>query len=119
MTAAVLLPALLAVLGAERFFFSVADGLHAICRNPCSHKRVLDRTGAVIAQGEIVFGGSALVAVSFNRERDVRMLLQECGVSLNGRLLISANIRLVVIKVDVLNVLREHLLVSHRRLCWR
>src|SRR5215470_4379729 len=55
-------------------------------------------------------------------EAYVRVLLQECNVGLDRSLLARADIRLVVIKVDVLHILRERLFVSHgclRRRWWR
>src|SRR5205814_9334485 len=74
--------------------------------------------GTAVAQGQVVFGGSALVAVSLNRERDIGMLLQERDVTLQRRLLIGANRGGVIVKRNVLDVLREHLLFRCRRR-WR
>src|SRR5437667_12699237 len=43
------------------------------------------------------------------------MLLQKRNIRLNRSLLAGAYVRLVVVEVDVLHALREHLLVSNRR----
>ena len=57
--------------------------------------------------------------MSLNREADVGMLLQEACIGLNSGLIAGANIRLVIVKVDVLHVLREQLFIAHRSLCRR
>src|SRR5438067_1310235 len=53
--------------------------------------------------------------MALKREADIGMLLQERHVCLNCRLLVGANIRLVVVEIDVLHILREQLLVTR---CW-
>src|SRR6266536_4312522 len=52
-------------------------------------------------------------------ETDVGMLLQKCDIGLNRSLFTGAYVRLVIVEVDVLNILREQLLISHRSLSWR
>src|SRR5579864_153996 len=111
MTAPVLLPARFIGLGAERFLLAVADRLDAVRCNSRRHERILHRTGTVVAERKIVLGRTALVAVSLDRKGDVGMLLQEGHIRLDRRLLIGANVGLVVIEVDVLDILRKHLLV--------
>src|ERR1700687_4812470 len=75
--AAALLPATLVRLGAERFLFAVADGLDAIAGTSSLDERVFHRVRAIGAQGQVIFGRAALVAVSLDRDVDVGMLLQE------------------------------------------
>src|SRR5581483_1045351 len=82
MAAAVMLPALIVVLGTERFFFTVADRLDVGRTDAALHQGVLHGIGAVVAQGEVIFLRAALVAVSLNRELHVGMLLQEVDISL-------------------------------------
>jgi hypothetical protein len=51
--------------------------------------------------------------VSFNRDVDIGMLREELHVGLHGRLLVAANIGLVIVEVNILHVLTEQLLVRH------
>src|SRR5712671_7868529 len=75
--AAILLPTGFVGFGAERFLLAVADGLDAIATNSGLHEGILDCVRTVGAESEVVLGGAALVAVSFDRDADIRMLLQE------------------------------------------
>ena len=123
MPTAVLLPASFVALAAEWLLFAVADRLDAAGINACGRQGILDGAGALVAQSQVVVRRSALVAMSFNRKAHVRMLIEELSVGLNGGLLIGANIGLVVIEIDVLDVLREQILIrdgrSRRRRRWR
>src|SRR6266851_2560547 len=119
MTTPVLLPARFIRLGAERLLFPEADSLDAVGGDSRSYQRVLHCTGAVVAEGQVVFRRAALVAVSLNREVDAGMLLQERDIGLNGGLIGGANVGLVVIEVNVLHILREQLLLGERRRRWR
>ena len=110
MAAAVLLPTRFVGLAAERLFLTEADRLNPVCRNASRNEGILHSAGAVVAQSQVVFGGSALVAVSLNGDAHVGVLLQERSVRLNERLLVGPNVRLVVIELHVLHVLSEELL---------
>src|SRR5580704_4779261 len=112
MATAVLLPTGLVRFSAERLLFAVADGLDIAGADPSSHQRALHGAGTAVAQSQVVLGGSALVAVSLNREVDVGMLLQESDIRLHRTLLVPSKIGFVVIEVDVLDVLREQLLLG-------
>ena len=117
---AVLLPAILVVLGAERTVFTVRNGCDAICRDSEVDQEVLGRVGAPVAQTEVVFLAAALVAVPFNRELDAGMSLQEVGVGSERLLSVRANVRLVEVKERILDVLPEFLLLVHlNRRWWR
>src|SRR5512146_1639867 len=120
MRAAILLPAPFAVIRAERLFFAVADRADAIRRNARLHQCRLRCVRAIVAQRQVVFRRSTLVAVSLNRELDVRVRLQEIRVSLDRRLVARTEIVLVVVEENVLHVLRERLSVRFcRRWWWR
>ena len=90
--APVLLPTLFIVFGAERFLFPVAHRFHSICRNSRRDQSVFHRTGTIITKCKVVFSRPTLVAVSFNREADIGMLLQEARVSLDRGLIAGADI---------------------------
>src|SRR5579862_4427792 len=115
MAAAILLPTSFVAFGAERFFFAVADRLDAAGADAKRGQSGLNRARALIAQRQVVLGGTALVAVSFNREIHVRMLSEELRIGLYRRLLVSANVGLIVVKIDVLHVLIEQVLIGHIR----
>src|SRR5271165_3401747 len=115
MATAVLLPASFVALCAERFFLTVADGFNPAGADATRGQRVSDRIGPLVAQSQVVVSRAAFVAVSFNREVDVGMLIEERYVGLQRTLLVSAKVGLVVIKVHILDVLAEQVLVRHRR----
>jgi spermidine synthase len=54
--AAVLLPAGFVFFHAERLFFAVADGLDAAGANSSGHQGSFHRAGALVAEGQVVFG---------------------------------------------------------------
>ena len=70
----VLLPALFVVLGAERSFFTVADRLDVLCGDPLLHERSFHRLRAAGSKGDVIFLGSAVVAMPFDQNLDARML---------------------------------------------
>ncbi len=115
MPTAILLPASFVAFAAERFLFPVADRLDAAGINARSSQSVLDCAGALVAQGQVVICRSTLVAMPLNREVHVRMLIEELRVGLNRGLLIGANIGLVVIEIDVLDILREQVFIRYGR----
>ena len=110
--ATVLLPALLRRFGTERLFFTVADGLYIFSAYSALYQRSLDRTGAGISQGQVVLSGSTLIAVPLDGEPNRRMLPQEINIGLHSRLLVGANIALVVFEVDVLHAGGKQLLFT-------
>src|SRR5215510_12932800 len=83
MTAAILLPAAFIRLATERFFLTVADGLYPARRQPCLNERILDSIGTTVAESEVVLGRTTLVAMTFQRELDVRVLAQELRIALD------------------------------------
>src|ERR1700747_2179609 len=119
MPAAILLPASFVAFRAERLLFAVADGLDTACNDSQCTQSSLHRAGTLVAQGQVELGRSALVAVSFDRYIDIRVLTEELRVGLQRRLLVATNIRLVVVEVDVLDVLTEQVFVAHRGSWWR
>src|SRR5580704_3559632 len=119
MPAAVLLLAGLVRLGAERRFLAVADGREPAGIHAGPHQRVLYRVRATVSQSQVVLGGTAFVAMSLNRELDVRMLVQELRVALHRRLLVRANRVRVVVEEHVLDAAREEFLLGRPGLGWR
>src|SRR5580698_8193533 len=112
--AAVLLPARFVALGTERLFFSVADRLDAAGTDSRRNQCVLHRSGSFVAQGQVIFRGSALVAVPLHRETDGRVLVEELHIAQHRALLIAANVGLVIVEVDILDVLAEQVFIGGR-----
>ena len=112
--AAILLPAGFVGFGALRTLLAVADRLQPVGGNSELHQEILGGTGAAVAQAEIVFGRAALVAVAFHHDRRVREIGEDAldGGRIPGQHVarIAADIALVVIEVDVLDVGAEALL---------
>src|ERR1017187_9856819 len=106
MAAAVLLPASFVAFCAEGLFLAVADGFDPAGADAARRQCSLHRTGALVAQSQVIVSRSALVAVSFNRDVYIGMLIEELHVGL------------VVVEVNILHVLAEQVLVRHRR-SWR
>src|SRR5512133_3322841 len=111
MRAAILLPAVFAALGAEGLFFAIADGANTVRRYACLDQRSLRGVRAVVAQRQVVLGGTTLVAMSLDGELDRGVRLQEVGIRRNGRLIAGAKVVFIIIKEDVLHVTSEGLLV--------
>src|SRR3989442_600113 len=110
MAATVLLPATFVVLHAEGLFFAVADGAQPVRGNSERDDVLLHGAGAAIAEAQIVFGGAALVAVSFDGHLNLRVVLQEIR-GLRERLAgIGTNVRFVVIEICIAHFLQEELI---------
>ena len=111
MRAAILLPALFVVLGADRFILAEADGRQLVARQAQAGQILLGLFGARIAQREIVLFRSALVAVSLHRQLEVRILLDDVGQRLRVRLQSGFGVRtqrvLVVIEIGILDAVQQ------------
>src|SRR5580704_10656274 len=105
--AAILLPALFAVLGAEGPLFAPADGVHAIRADAQRNQIILRCLRAPFTQADIIFGGTALVAMAFDGYAHLRVGTQKFRRLGEGVARVRANIGLVKIKVSVLHVLLE------------
>src|SRR5579883_161122 len=82
---------------ANRPFFAVADGHHAVCGYALRGQKFFDGIGAPIAEAEVVFFASALIAVAFDGEADVWVRFEPGGVGLKSRNLVGFDVGLVVI----------------------
>src|SRR2546422_165222 len=117
---AVLLPAILVVLGADRPVFAVRDGRNPVGGDTEVDEEVLGCGGAPVTQTEVILLASTLVAVTLDRELDVRVSLQEIAVTGQSRFSVRANVGLVEVEVRILHILREGFFVGHfLRRWWR
>src|ERR1041384_2370330 len=117
MIAAVLLPAILVGLRALRLLLAVADGLQGVCAHPSLEEGLLGGVGAALAQSQVVFGGTAFVAVAFNLHLPPLLLDELCSLS-KLLLRIGPQIGLVIVEVNVSDHLSKELLVRNGRRRW-
>src|ERR1700692_3702457 len=82
MSPAVLLPATFVRLSAEWLLFAEADGLDATATYSSLDQRILHRICAVGAQGQVIFGRAALVAMALYGYVNVGVLLEELRIGL-------------------------------------
>src|SRR5271170_1450324 len=68
----ILMPALVVFLSTEWFFFTVADGVDAIGGNALLHQCSFHRFRPAGSESDVVFLRSAVVAVSFHQNFDIR-----------------------------------------------
>ena len=71
------MPARLVALHAEGLFLAVADGAQPVRRNAERYKELFYGGGAAVAEGEVVFRRTTLIAVAFDGYLEPRILLQE------------------------------------------
>src|SRR5437016_4447029 len=117
MTAAVLLPAGLVALHAEGLLLAEADGAEAVGRNTQRNEVLLDGGGAAIAEAQVVFRGTTLVAVAFDGHLESRIVFQEIRGLRKCLASVGTNVRLVVVEISVAHFSQEELIVSGPR--WR
>src|SRR5437868_15522405 len=77
MATAVLLPTSLVVLHTEGLLLAEADSADAVGRNAQRNDVLLDRGGAAIAEAQVVFRGTTLVAVAFDGYFEAWIVFQE------------------------------------------
>src|SRR5579863_2439123 len=115
----VLLPTGFRAFRAERLFLAVADRTDAVGWYSHRHQRLFGGVCAIVAQRQVVLGGTAFVAVPFDGETNVRVLLQELRIGLQHTLILLRDVVAVVLEEDILHILREHLRLGPVALLWR
>ena len=80
--AAILLPAGLVALTAERFLLAVADDLDPAGCDPGLNQSFTGCVGAIIAKRKVVVGGTAFVAMPLDGEADRRVRLKNAASAL-------------------------------------
>ena len=98
----------LRMVAAEGPFLAVADRLHAIRGDSQRDQEILGRLRPAVAQRQVVFGGTALVAMAFDDHFDLRIGFRRKSRRLHeGGLRVGTNVGLVEIEVGVLHFARE------------
>ena len=105
--AAILLIAVFGRLHTEGLFFAEADGIDAIGGDAQRDQVLLGGAGAAIAESEVVFGGTALVAMAFNGDALGRVVAEILGGFAESGASVGANVGLVEVKVSVADFLGE------------
>src|SRR4051812_26467525 len=112
--AAVLRPAALRLLGADRPLFTVGDGAHAGAGHSQGGEIVAHGAGAALAQGEVVLVGAARVGVALDGHRELRLALEKVGVARQLLPGVVGEGALVVVEIDVrAEAAAAQLLVDH------
>ncbi len=121
--AAVALPAVFGLIGADRAFLAVANQAQLSRRDAHRHKELLRGARAAVAERQIVLLGTALIRVAFDQQFLVGIIGQDVpdhgDISLQNGGCIVADGRLIVIEQGVVQmseflVERGAFLRSHR-----
>src|SRR5437879_507259 len=100
--AAVLRPALLRLLGAERALLAVAERAHAGPRDAPGEEVLQRGLRAMVAEGEVVLVGAPVVAVAFDQDDGARVVPQPLGVRRQELNVLGPDHVFVEVEVDVL-----------------
>lgn len=105
--ATILLPAGFVGFGAEGFFLAPTGGGDVVAGNTEAGEVILDSIGAALAESEIVFGGTAFVAMTFDGEARVWITFQKVRVALKNFPRIGANGGGVIVEEGITHFLEE------------
>src|SRR5689334_9255469 len=98
--AAILRPAILGRLRADRVFLAVGDRFHARGRDAQADQKLLHGIGSAGTEREIVFARAALVAVAFDRDANRGIFLQPGCLTLQRGFVVVLDIVLVESEMD-------------------
>ncbi len=101
--AAVLLPAGFVFFGAELALLAVADDADAVGADAGGDEGLLGGVGAVFAEGDVVLGGAAVVAVAGDEDLDVWVCVQVGRGRGDGAFVRLADVVAVVVEEDILD----------------
>jgi hypothetical protein len=99
--APVLGPAVFSVLAADRLIFAFGPHRHPVAGNASVGHIAHHGAGALLAQGQVVFLRTAIVAVPLNYDFEIGRLLQAVDVFVEGLTGIRSKVVFVKIKVSV------------------
>src|SRR5580658_7787316 len=118
MDATILLPASFVMVGTDRIFLTVADGIELIAGDAGVHEIVPGGLGAGIAESDIVFGRTALVAIAFDLQFVAGILREDrrqfFGIGGQGADRVAAQGVRVVVEVGVLDAADQFIDASPR-----
>ena len=110
-SAAILLPAILVFVSANRPILAVGNRVDAVGADSQINQEILGGGGAPVTETEVVLFAPTFVAVAFDRELDIRVRFQEVGIGRQGLLRVRTDVGLVVIEVGILHILCEEILL--------
>ena len=102
MRAAILAPARLVLLVANRPLLAVADDGDAVRLDALGDEVIHRRLCATLAERQVVLVGAALIAVSFDKYEVLGVRLQPGGVGIEGLRVLGPDVVLVELEEDVL-----------------
>src|SRR5579859_3912712 len=111
---AILVPAFLVMLRAERVLFAPAHCFDAVTGDTERDQILLGCVGAPLPEAQVVFFRAPLVAMALDGYADLRVGAQKFRVLLQGSARIGCDVRLVVIEIGVLYVLGEQSIYVRR-----
>ncbi len=97
------------MLVAEGLFLAEAGCADAIGGDAQGDKVLLDGTGATLAEREVVFGGTTLVAMAFDGRANLRIVTQEIGGLGERFASVRANVGFVEVEISVTDFSQEEL----------
>ena len=106
--AAIALPAVFRLIGADRAFFAVADQAQLSCGNAHRNQEFLSGAGAAIAECKVVFFGATLIGVALDEKFLVGIVGQnvanDADIGLENGGCIVTNRRLVIVEQRVVKM---------------
>src|SRR6185436_2374408 len=104
--AAILGPAVLAMVAARRLLFAEAHRFDLVFLDPEEGEHLLQAVGAALAEADVVLAASALVGIALDQHLRARVLAQELGVRLDKRPVFLLDIDAV--EIEIHRALREN-----------
>ena len=102
-SAAVLLPTLFRLIGADRLTPAVGNGVNPVGRHAGIHQEVFGRGGAAVSQAEVVFLAATLVTMAFESEFNAGVFFQKTRVAGQQLFRVSPDVRFVKVEVRIFN----------------
>src|SRR5205814_4235579 len=99
--AAVLRPAILAVLVAARLLLAEAHRFDLVLARAEQRQHLLYAVGAALAEADVVFAAAALVGVALDQHFGARVVAQELVMRFDQRLVLGLDVGLVEVEVDL------------------
>ncbi len=110
---AILLPASLSGLSAERLFLAVTDDADAAGRHACTNKNILCGIGSFLSQREVVLIRSTFITEAADQDLLIWMAQQILRILSQRSLCVTADIVFVVVEKDVMDIRYKLIFATH------